>query len=173
MATAPCCCSQASRRFRKVVRATFRATWWPKGSFISSWFCSPAKDNIHVQYQYVVIHSCLKRLYLGEWSSIFCRSWVCLRIVNPPQSPKKEAGKRDGSTRLHNQQRGREEQTAEHHGPNHPLQLKFLLNLNPLPNHSAIWSEGIEGLERPKRHPGTHPAQQQFPSGPPRMLHSR
>lgn len=48
LATALCCCSQASRRFRKVVKATFRATWWPKGSLISSWFCSPAKGTTHV-----------------------------------------------------------------------------------------------------------------------------
>lgn len=44
LATALCCCSQASRRFRKVVRDTFRATWWPKGSLTSSWFRSPAKE---------------------------------------------------------------------------------------------------------------------------------
>lgn len=168
MATAPCCCSQASRRFRKVVRATFRATWWPKGSLISSWFRSPAKGITHVQYHHAVTPRAQRDTPWVKVPPFSLGPGLASGII--PQSPKNGSQERAGAQGCIIS-RGKEGRLLRTHGQHHPFELKSLLYLSPLPSHSAIWSEG--SLERLERGAGTHPARQQFPSGPPRLLHSR
>ena len=106
----------------------------------------------------------------GEGPCIFLESWVCLRIELTPHCPNNKNGS-EGLHRGADYMEGQGRADCSNPQPKPPFRTEVSVEFRSTSSHPAFQNKERERLERSKR--GAHPARQQFPSGPPRLLRSR